>query len=85
MGIVIVMRLYDCWVKVEQIVGVNGWDESTLEQIRTSIPYTDGSLKPTQIVSIVLKELDRLQQDGVELPKTPIIPKRQHHQDSDME
>jgi myosin heavy subunit len=76
-GLVIVMRLYDQWVRVEQIVGVNGWTKDTTDKIHAAVPDKDESLKPTMVVEIVQKEISRLQhEDGLVLPKTPVLPKR---------
>jgi hypothetical protein len=76
-GIVIVMRLYDQWVRVEQIVGVNGWEEAVLKKIESIIPDRDDSMTPSLVVEMVKKEIQRMQeQDGFVVPKTPLLPKR---------
>ena len=73
-GIIIVMRLYDNLVRVEQIVGVSGWDEATTEMIRLSIE-TNENITPTSIVEHVQSELKRLKEGGMN-PRTPTMPKR---------
>ncbi|KAL3904930.1 MAG: hypothetical protein SGILL_009881, partial [Bacillariaceae sp.] len=76
-GIVVVMRLYDQWVRVEQVVGVNGWDEAMTKKIHAMIPDRDESMKPSLVIEIIRKEIQRLQeQEGFVVPKTPVLPKR---------
>lgn len=76
-GIVIVMRLYDQWVKVEQVVGVSGWDPSTTAKIQEVVSKRDESWTPDLVVNLVQKEVERLKsQDGLVLPKTPVLPTR---------
>ncbi len=76
-GIVIVMRLYDQWVKVEQIVGVSGWDQSTTDKIHEAVSKKEESWTPSKVVDLVQKELERLKsQDGLVLPRTPKLPIR---------
>ena len=76
-GIVIVMRLYDQWVKVEQIVGVSGWDQSATDKIHDIVSKREESWTPSKVVDLVQKEMERLKtQDGVVLPKTPTLPIR---------
>ena len=85
-GIVIVMRLYDQWVRVEQIVGVNGWDEATTKKLHSLVPDKDESMKPSLVVEIIQKEIRRMQkEDGFVVPKTPVLPKRKEENDEDME
>jgi hypothetical protein len=74
-GIVIVMRLYDQWVKVQEIVGVSGWDKSTTDKIHDAVSTKEERLTPSTVVDLVQKEVNRLKaQDG--LPKTPVLPFR---------
>lgn len=76
-GIVIVMRLYDQWVQVEQIVGVNGWDETVIQKIQSILPDREESTKPSLVVDLVKNEIKRMQeQEGLVLPETPVFPKR---------
>ena len=76
-GIVIVMRLYDQWVKVEQIVGVSGWEQSTTDKIYETVSKREESWTPSKVVDLVQKEVERLKaQDGLVLPKTPVLPIR---------
>eukprot|EP00536_Pseudo-nitzschia_multiseries_P009047 jgi/Psemu1/297131/fgenesh1_pm.245_\ len=76
-GIVIVMRLYDQWVKVEQIVGVSGWDDSTTAKIQEVVSKRDETWTPNLVVELVQKEVERMkEQDGLVLPKTPVLPLR---------
>jgi hypothetical protein len=74
-GIVVVMRLYEQWVRVEQVVGVSGWDSDMTEKIRASLTVDERST-PTSIVEQVQKEVERLQQVGVVKPGTPKLPRR---------
>jgi hypothetical protein len=74
-GIVVVMRLYERWVRVEQVVGVSGWDSETTEKIQASLTVDERST-PTSIVEQVQKEVERLQEAGVVKPGTPKLPKR---------
>jgi len=76
-GIVIVMRLYDQWVQVEQIVGMNGLDKATTDKIHLKFRNRDESLKPTSVLEVVKNEIARLQkEEGLVLPQTPVLPKR---------
>lgn len=76
-GIVIVMRLYDQWVKVEQIVGVSGWDQSTTDKIHEAVSKREESWTPSKVVDLVQKEMEELKaKDGLVLPKTPVLPMR---------
>jgi hypothetical protein len=74
-GIVIVMRLYEHWVRVEQIVGVSGWNQATTDKIQEAITQ-DENATPTSIVQQVQAEVERLKKGGVVNPRTPIMPKR---------
>ena len=73
-GIVIVMRLYDDLLRVEQIVGVSGWDTATTTKILESIAK-DENHTPTSVVQHVQVEIERLKQGGMN-PRTPTMPKR---------
>ena len=76
-GIVIVMRMYDQWVKVEQIVGVSGWEKSTTDKIHEVVSKKDESWTPSKVVALVQKEVERLKlEEGLILPKTPVLPTR---------
>mmetsp|Transcript_56041 Transcript_56041/g.114370 ORF Transcript_56041/g.114370 Transcript_56041/m.114370 type:complete len:512 (+) Transcript_56041:144-1679(+) len=76
-GIVVVMRLYDQWVKVEQIVGISGWDQSLTDKIHAVVSKREESWTPNKVVDLVKKEIERLiAEDGFELPKTPVLPMR---------
>lgn len=76
-GIVIVLRLYDHWVRMEQVVGVNGWDQTLTDKIRDAIPTKDETLKPTDVVSMILLEIEKLKEAGKVHPSTPELPNRQ--------
>ena len=76
-GIVIVLRLYDHWVRIEHVVGVNGWDDALTDKIRDAIPADDESLKPTDIVNLILQEIETLKKRGEVHPSTPQLPIRQ--------
>jgi hypothetical protein len=81
-GIVIVMRLYDQWVEVEDIVGVTGWEKEATDKIKNVVSKRDESWTPSVVVELVQKEVERLkEQDGLELPKTPVMPSRRKEGD----
>jgi len=83
-GIVIVMHLYDQWVKVEQVVGVSGWDDSATEKIQEVVSKRDESWTPNLVVDLVQKEIERIKaQDGFVLPKTPVLPMRRRRPDDE--
>mmetsp|Transcript_62421 Transcript_62421/g.71703 ORF Transcript_62421/g.71703 Transcript_62421/m.71703 type:complete len:488 (+) Transcript_62421:82-1545(+) len=83
-GIVIDMRLYDQWVEVEQIVGVTGWEKETTDKIHKVVSRRDESWTPSVVVNLVQKEIERLkEQDGLEIPKTPVMPSRQKERAQD--
>jgi len=83
-GIVIDMRLYDQWVEVEQIVGVTGWEKETTDKIHKVVSRRDESWTPSVVVNLVQKEIERLkEQDGLEIPKTPVLPSRQKERAQD--
>lgn len=84
-GIVIVMRLYDHWVRVEHVVGVNGWDQVLTDKIRDAISTRDETLKPTMVVEQVLQEIESLKKNGAIDPATPELPTRQATDDDDVE
>jgi hypothetical protein len=75
-GIVIVMRLYEKYVRVEQIVGVGGWDKETTDKIHESIKKVDeNAATPTSIVEQVQAEVEWLKKAG-KIPQTPTLPKK---------
>ena len=91
-GIVIVMRIYEKFLKLEQIVGVGGWDEKATSQLQTSVTFRletelaqdDASVllhgskvTPMIIVQFVQEEIQRLQATPGWVPiKTPRCPER---------
>lgn len=82
-GIVIDMRLYDQWVEVEQIIGVGGLEKETTDKIHEVVSKRDESWTPSVVVDLVQKEVKRLkEQDGLEIPKTPVIPSRKKEEGS---
>jgi hypothetical protein len=76
-GIVIMLRLFDHWVRMEYIVGVNGWSDELTAKIRASVPPVDEKLKPTDVVNFVLHEIEKLKKSGEVNPSTPELPIRQ--------
>ena len=74
-GIVIVMRLYEHLVRVEQVVGVSGWNQAATDKVQAAITHGE-STTPTSIVAEVQAEIERLKQVGVVNPRTPTMPKR---------
>jgi myosin heavy subunit len=89
-GIVIVMRLYEQYVRVEQIVGVSGWTEATTDQIQAALQQQDkaetDTTTPTcsSIVRRVQAEIESFKKRGVaDYPKgTPTMPKKQRKEGS---
>ena len=74
-GIVICMRFYDPFVRVEQIVGVSGWTQEHTDQISKAI-VQDENTTPSSIVQQVQKEIAKRIEQGVVQPQTPTMPKR---------
>ena len=71
------MRLYDQYVEVEDIVGVTGWEKEATDKIKKVVSKRDESWTPSVVVELVQKEVERLKvQDGLELPKTPVMPSK---------
>lgn len=76
-GIIVVMRLYERHVRVEQIIGVSGWTEAATQRIHDAIPADDvfHPMKPTEVFQCVLQEMEGLKSDG-KYPQTPHFPVR---------
>ncbi len=89
-SVVIVMRLYEQYVRVEQIVGVSGWTEATTDQIQAALQQQDkaetDTTTPTcsSIVRRVQAEIESFKKRGVaDYPKgTPTMPKKQRKEGS---
>ena len=74
-GLVIVMQLYEDRVRVEQIVGVGGWDTETIKKIQDSLTVDENST-PSSVVSQVQKQIEDLQESGFAKPGTPKMVKK---------
>jgi hypothetical protein len=91
-GIVIIIRLYERFIRLDQIVGVGGWDEQTTKSIQAAVserlekeyPQDDAEIlvfgskvTPLMIVQYVQNELMALQaSQGIHHPRTPRFPER---------
>lgn len=91
-GIVIIIRLYERFIRLDQIVGVGGWDEQTTKMIQTAVserlekeyPQDDAEIllfgskvTPLMIVQYVQSELEQLEtSQGIQHPRTPRFPER---------
>ena len=76
-GIIVVMRLDERYVRVEQIIGVSGWTEAATQRIHDAIP-TDHIFNPTKATDVfkcVCDEIEALKSDGTN-PRTPRFPVR---------
>eukprot|EP00934_Nitzschia_sp_Nitz4_P001733 Nitzschia sp. Nitz4//scaffold30_size153850//142724//144259//NITZ4_002801-RA/size153850-processed-gene-0.26-mRNA-1//1//CDS//3329547333//1733//frame0 len=77
-GIVVVLQMYDLYVRVEQMVGVSGWSEDVVQQIQNSLPKTDDPNKPlsiTEIVHLIQDQVEQIKSEGHN-PRTPRFPTR---------
>lgn len=80
-GVTVVLRLTpDCpmvpgSVKVDQIVGIGGWDEGLIESLKVAVNVSM-CRGPRDMMKVLVAEIQRLQADGMELPKTPTLPQR---------
>jgi hypothetical protein len=81
-GVTVVLRLTpDCpivngSVYVDQIVGVSGWDQELLEDLKENLNEVRHR-GPVKLMDALKAELIRLQEEGaVSLPETPTMPKR---------
>jgi hypothetical protein len=80
-GVTVVLRLTpDCpmvtgSVRVDQIVGVGGWDEGVIESLKATVNMSM-CRGPLGMMKVVMAEIQRLQTDGMALPKTPTLPQR---------
>lgn len=91
-GIVIVVRLYEKFLRLDQIVGIGGWDADTTKKLQTAVverlekeyPQEDAEIllfgsnvTPLMIVQYVQDELAKLQaEEGFQNPTTPRFPER---------
>jgi hypothetical protein len=62
-------------VKVDQIVGIGGWDEGLIESLKVAVNVSM-CRGPRDMMKVLVAEIQRLQADGMELPKTPTLPQR---------
>jgi hypothetical protein len=80
-GVTVVLRLTPACpmvpgsVKVDQIVGIGGWDEGLIESLKVAVNVSM-CRGPRDMMKVLVAEIQRLQADGMELPKTPTLPQR---------
>lgn len=91
-GIVIVIRLYEKYIRLDQVVGVGGWDEEVTQKIQTTVmeklekEYNQddaeimlhgSKVTPMIIVQCIQDEIEQLQgSNGWTNPVTPRFPER---------
>lgn len=63
-------------VYIQRIVGCGGWEDSVLQRIKTKV--NDKRMSgPVELMDALVEEIDRVvQEDGVKMPKTPVLPSR---------
>ena len=80
-GVTVVLRLSpDCplvtgSVKLDQIVGIGGWEEHVIESLKMTV-NSHMCRGPLEMMEILTGEIKRLQSDGMVLPKTPTLPQK---------
>ena len=80
-GVTVVLRLSpDCplvtgSVKVDQIVGIGGWEEHVIESLKVTV-NSRMCRGPLGMMEVLTGEIKRLQSDGMLLPKTPTLPQK---------
>jgi hypothetical protein len=61
---------------IQRIVGCGGWEDSVLQKIKTKVNEQRCS-GPVDLMDTVVEEINRVvQEDGVKIPKTPVLPRR---------
>lgn len=63
---------------IYQIVGVGGWDEQVLQQLKVKVNECN-SRSPIEVMDCLVEQVDKLEQQGVRIPTTPVLPAK--HQD----
>lgn len=58
---------------IYQIVGVGGWDEQVLQQLKIKVNDYH-SRSPIEVMDRLVEEVDTLEQRGVRIPTTPVLP-----------
>lgn len=63
-------------VYIQRIVGCGGWEDSVLQRIKSKV--NDKRMSgPVELMDALVEEIDRVvQEDGVKMPKTPVLPSR---------
>lgn len=76
-GIIVVMKMYERYVRVEQIIGVSGWTEANTQRIHDAIPMDEmyNPMTATQVFQYVHDEIEHLKSGGIN-PRTPRFPVR---------
>ena len=59
--------------RLDQLVGLGGWDKAILVSIENNVPHCKG---PLALMEALVNEIRRLEENGMELPKTPSMPSR---------
>lgn len=63
---------------IYQIVGVGGWDEQVLQQLKEKVNESH-SRSPIEVMDRLVDEVDALEQRGVvRIPTTPVLPAKHH-------
>ena len=62
-------------VYIDQMVGMGGWKKSLVDDIKERI-NAEKFASPVQLIRAVRAEIKRLENEGVELPKTPTLPSK---------
>jgi hypothetical protein len=71
-GIVVVLRYFDHLVKVEQVVGVGGWETGKIQELQQVLQSLTSL---NEIVETVQTQIQEWKQQGVH-PGTPTLPKK---------
>ena len=87
-GIVIVLRLYEKYVKLDDLVGINGWDHAATQELRTNVQRrleteyaqedADIALFGSKVTPLVVVELvqEEIRRRASSNPRTPRMPVR---------
>lgn len=62
---------------IYQIVGVGGWDEQVLQQLKVKVNECN-SRSPIEVMDCLVEQVDKLEQQGVRIPTTPVLPAKHH-------
>ena len=62
---------------IYQIVGVGGWEEQVLQRLKVKVNEYH-SRSPIEVMDRLVEEVDALEQRGVRIPTTPVLPAKQN-------